>query len=444
MSERQGNTMGRAVRFFLGLAILAGAGFYVRQMVADKQRAGRRARAENGRLVEVAKLDVVSRRAKLTAYGTVEPSQSVVVTPEVSGRVVWVNPRLQPGGIIAAGDVLLRVDPRDYQLAISEREAAVKRAELELALERGRQRAARREWKRMRKSGRRTDAEAVGARSLTLREPQVAVAEASLLAAQSGLDAARLRLQRCAVRAPFAAFVQDEKVSAGQLVGPSSALATLVGTASFQVRASLPAHDLRWLPRTVVQKPLAARVRRSGGQDGWLNARVQRVLGDLEKSGRMARVLVEIGDPWRLLRVARADAAPADATPDSVQALQLPLLLGTYVEVEIEGVLLDGVFEIPRSAMVQGDSVFLFGDDGRLERRPVEVVFHHRDTVLVAAGVGAGERLITTALAAPVSGMKLRVANDATVGGEASTEVLGAGSGDQAKATGEAAARVGQ
>ena len=123
-------------------------------------------------------------------------------------------------------------------------------------------------------------------------------------------------------------------------------------------------------------------------------ARLVRLLGDLDPVGRMARVLVEIDDPLGL----NADHNPRE----------LPLMLGAYVRVEIEGKDVEEVFSIPRASIREGEKVWIMDDDDRLVFRPVEVLHRSKERVLIRKGLEGGERIVTNSIPSPLPGMKLR------------------------------------
>ena len=72
--------------------------------------------------VEVAPEDV---SVTITGYGEVKSLNVVTLSPEVAGRVVEVHPRLEPGEVIEAGELLFKIDPRDYAAAADQSRAAV-------------------------------------------------------------------------------------------------------------------------------------------------------------------------------------------------------------------------------------------------------------------------------------------------------------------------------
>ena len=89
------------------------------------------------------------------------------------------------------------------------------------------------------------------------------------------------------------------------------------------------------------------------------------------------------------------------ATPDTA----LPLLPGAYVDVEIEGRPLEDTITIPRTALSQGNLVWVVSADNRLQRREVSIGWRERDAVVVVDGLRPGERVVTSPLASPVEGM---------------------------------------
>ena len=109
----------------------------------------------------------------------------------------------------------------------------------------------------------------------------------------------------------------------------------------------------------------------------------------------MARLLVGVRDPLDL-------AKPA---PD-----RHPLLLDAYVRVELEGTTLRDVIRIPRSALRNGNQVWVMTGDGSLAIRDVTIAWSGPGHVDISAGLDNGERVVTSGLAAPVPGMALRTA----------------------------------
>lgn len=382
------------LRRLLPLVIIAVGVLGAWWLIANRPRAQRERLEPIPPIAQVVQAERSTQRVRVAGMGTVVAAKRVVLQPEVSGRIVEQSPQLLPGGLFRKGNVILRIDPRDYETAVKQQEAAVEQAHLEVRLEKGRQVIAQREWKLLEEDFSLDEA----SQDLALRKPQQKNASVSLEAAESMLEQARLQLERTRVYAPFNAVVQDEFVDEGQLVSPQTQLATLIGTDRFWVQVSIPLDRLRWLEFsgtegtdtsvvTVIQEV-------SGDVQIERPARLIRLLGDLEPVGRMARVLVEIEDPLDL---------KSDGNSHSI-----PLMLGAYVRVEIEGRSVEEVFSVPRTSIREGDQVWIMDEEDRLVLRPVEVLHRSKDRVLIRNGLEGGERIVTNRIPSPLPGMKLR------------------------------------
>ncbi len=375
-------------------------------MIKTRPEPGKKARDERGALVKTASVHSVKERLRIVESGTVIAAEQITAQPEAAGRVVWQHPDLVPGGRFKKGDVLVRIDARDYRLALRQQSANVNRAQLELKLETARKEIAKEEWAII---GEDMRSSAEG-KALALREPQLDAAKVNVEAAKSAQAQAKLSVSKTTLRAPFNGFVKAEAVDVGQLVTPQTPLATLVGTDQFWVQVSVPVDKLG-----VIQVPgfnaktgsKAMIAQEVGGVRLEREGTVVRLLGDLDPIGRMARVLVAIDDPFDLKAKPKA-AGGSESEPDTVS--NLPLLLGAFVEVAIEAKVIADVVEVPRLALHNGDSVYVFGKDDRLVVRSVEVAWRREKSVLVRAGIAAGEEVIVSRLPSAVPGMLLRKA----------------------------------
>ena len=89
-----------------------------------------------------------------------------------------------------------------------------------------------------------------------------------------------------------------------------------------------------------------------------------------------------------------------------------PLLIGSYVRTEIEGLAIPDVVVLRREYLRDGGNVWVMNNSGALEIRPVEIVFRNRETVYVSKGLSDGDRVISSDIPAPVEGMPLRIEGD--------------------------------
>ena len=354
---------------------------------------------DSGVLVEVAEVRRLPRRIDVAAQGTVVPAQRVVVQPQVSGRIDAVAANLAPGTILRAGDLIFAIEDADFKLAVAKATAGVAEAAAQMELEQGRGRVAEREWELFQDE---LDAEQKAA-SLALREPQLRSRLSAVQTARANLARDRLDLERTVVRSPFNAVVLSESIEVGQIVTPQSQAVTLAGTDAFWVRAAVRTEELDQLrvPGLHGAAHGSRALVRLDAEDGdVLPGRIVRLLGDLDTAGRMARVLVEVADPLGL----GSGAGRGDR-----RGL---LLLDSYVDLMLEGATVRDLFEVPREWLHEGGNLRMYSD-GRLELRPVEVAWRFEDSVCIAGGLNEGEMVVTSRLATPIEGMKLRRVDDA-------------------------------
>lgn len=335
------------------------------------------------------------------ASGTVIPAKKVALQSEVEGRVVEQNPELVPGGIVNKNDLIIQIDPLDYQLQISERQSEVTTAQYELEVEQGKQIIAGQEWRILEKELQGNQ----GSKNLALRKPHLQHSKARLEAAKNRLTAAELSEQRTTIRAPFTGLVLEETVEEGQFVGKQSAIATLVATNSFWVRVSIPLSllDRIRFPGKSGEKGSKVQVILEKGYEGKLTVRegsVFKLLGDLDPKGRMARILVTVQDP---LNLQAQGTVAADQKNQSEK-----ILLGSFVKVRIDAGTIDDVYVIPRQALREGDRLWLVNSEGVVNFREVKVLWRRVDEVLIDTNLVPGERIILSRLQSPVAGMIVR------------------------------------
>ncbi|MAS91874.1 MAG: hypothetical protein CMO55_01660 [Verrucomicrobiales bacterium] len=378
-----------AITSLVALLVLGGAGFISFILIKTAPKTEPEEEKQAAKIVRVTELVPTHEKIEVDAWGTVIPAREVTMRPQVGGRVVEQHEALEPGGKFKEGDLLAKIDPSDYKLDIIERKSDLTEAEFEFELEQGRQKIAQREWEQLRADLPDSDVDP----SLALREPQLRRTQAMIDKAQSSIDRAELDLSRTEVMAPFNGMVIEENVEIGQLLDAGDDICRLVGTDTFWVQATLPMADLKRirLPENG-EDGAHAEIHLDTGNgeiEPW-EGKVVRLLPNLEETGRMARILVAVEDPLGLLSEDRP-----------------PLLLGSYVRVEIEAGRLEGVLSIPRVALREGNRLWMVGPDNRIRIAEPEVLWTRPNTVLVPDIREEGERLIISELKAAPPGMEV-------------------------------------
>jgi len=330
-------------------------------------------------LVEVMVLEPMSADFRIQSQGTVTPRTETVLSAEVSGTITHISPKFIAGGVFDSGEVLLRIDPTNYEVALEQAEALVRQRQIEFD-----------GAEKLRSQGYRA-------------ETEYASAAAALASAKAELVRARRNLERTFIRVPYEGIVRAKETDIGQFVNPGTRLGVVFATDFAEVRLPLTDLDLAF-----VHLPTATDVRATGEAAGpavaltavqkgrpvgW-EARIVRTEGVVDERSRVTYAVARIRDPYR--RHADGD----------------PLPMGTFVSATIEGARADNVIRVPRS-VVRGSDELLFVDaDNRLRIRSVDVVradatfVYLRDTGLV------GERIVMTALETPINGMTVRTTSD--------------------------------
>ncbi len=357
-------------------------------------------------LVETTSIHPGKKKVYVEAFGTVIPAKRITLLSEVEGRIIDQNADLIPGGIIIQDDMIVQVDPADYELRVNQYRAEMEEAVFELELEQGRQVIARREWNLLEDE---IDTSVIG-KSLALREPHLRLVKAKVDKAESRLAAAELELKRTTLRAPFNALIIEEFIDRGQLVSKQTPLATLAGTDQFWLQVSVPVSVLKRIsfPKNSWHKGSAAQVifEQGSGMAAVRTGHVLRLLGDLDPEGRMARLLVVIDDPLNLRSPVQVQSGiHGNHKKDMQRAEEGRILIGSYVKVRIDAGSFDGVYSIPRQALREGDVVWVQDNEDTFQTRPVRIVWREKDEVLVNTELKEGDSLILSRLQSPLPGM---------------------------------------
>lgn len=342
------------------------------------------------KVVETMVAEPGAHRVLVPAMGIVRAEREVTLMPEISGMIVQQSEHLVDGGLVKVGDPLVRLDSRDLasQLAVTKSELA--QARLAVREETQQQRVAKAEWSELPKD--------FSEDSLTyiMREPHLDAAEARISSVRTRIKKAKRDLQKTIIRAPFDGVVLNESVDLGQVVGPATPVARLAGVDRFWVQVSVPVSHLQFLDipgiNAIGDEGSAANLNQSAANtDPPRKGRVIRVLPSVEERGRMAQVLIAVDDPLGLRQ-------PPGERPT-------PLLVGTYVQVELEGRVLEDVVPVPRKALRDDERLFVVDDQGKLRTRHIEIAWRERGRVLVNKGLKRGDRIVLTPLPMATDGM---------------------------------------
>ena len=240
--------MNRHIKKFSPIIILSGSIIIFVLMIKLKPEAKFQKPKIIPQLVETIVAFPSEVRAKISSQGTIRPEHEIYVTSEVSGKVTWVSEKFLDGAGFYAGDTLMKIEKRDYELVLISTESSLFQARLALEREEAEANLASIEWKRVGKGD---------ASSLTLREPQLAQARAVLAAAEAAYEQSNRNLERTSIIAPFNGRVRRKLVDLGTNLIPGARIADIYATASLEVRLAIADKDIPFLG-IPLEPPLAA------------------------------------------------------------------------------------------------------------------------------------------------------------------------------------------
>ncbi len=417
------------LRIVACVAILAVGAGIMALLVINKKPPAEIKTAERPIQAEVVRVVTEDIQIYLTGFGQAEALNKVDLAPEVSGKVVEINPHLEVGEVIEAGQILFAIDPRDYQAAFDDARAAtiqwettVARLKRQFELEKKRLRTlqrsrelAKEEYQRVKKL---FEVDQVGTRSgveqaeraynaaadqadqmeqsVALFPMRIKEAQSSLAAARARRVAAGARLERCKVRAPFTGRVEFVRLEQDQFVTPGQRVVTLADDSVMEIKVALSSEDVgRWLRfETTTETPGSwfSPVRK-------VSCRIQSTAYGKTHSwqGSLDRV-VDFDPRSRTVIVAvRVTANQArHSRPEG-----LPLVSGMFCKVTIPGRVLPQAVALPRQAVSFENTVYRVVK-GRLKTAKVKVVRNQGDQVYISSGLQPGDLVITTRLVNPI------------------------------------------
>ncbi|NOX55534.1 MAG: HlyD family efflux transporter periplasmic adaptor subunit [Planctomycetes bacterium] len=414
--------------------------------------------AETVRTLRIVRVPVVDVVPRVIGYGTAEPRRIWQAVAEVRGRIVQTHPDLKPGATVKQGAILLRIDPKEYELAIAQLEADIEQvtAQLDelavqetndqdlLKLESASLTLAEAELARLESlrdknsvSASQVDAQrrAVLAQrrsvqslknKIRLVSPRRKSLQAALAVKQAALAQAKLDLAKTVIRAPFHCRVGEVQLEVGQYVVAGQVLFRAHGTDAAEIEAQIPLDQLRHLidPAHRIAAPVmldTATVKRLFNFDVTVRYRI----GDFEAewTGRVVRMREQIEPQTHTVGlVVAVDKPYAQAIPGK----RPPLVQGMFCEVELRGAVRRQRVVIPRLAVHDGH-VYVLDSESRLRRKEVQIAFGQSDFLCLRAGLQGGERLVVSDPAPAIEGMRVQPIEDQALAELLVAQAQGAG-----------------
>ncbi len=327
----------------------------------------------------------------VSTQAVVESRHNIYLKSQVTGQVVYTSPNFLTGGFFDTGDVILKIDPSDYELALVQAEVNVAKAQQALSVEKEQADLARLDWEKY-GQGKASD--------LVLRIPQLKEAEAGLKGAQANYETQNIKLKRTQITAPFPLMIGDKKVDLGQVVSNNQDLAGVFGTEEAEIRMPLSQTQIDLLNVKSVgflseDEVLEVNVRDlTRDRDIVWQAKIFRIESSIDRKSRVYYAIGTIMDPMNLNK--------DKATP--------PLLPGVFVDLQVLGPKIENVYKVPIKAMRDDNNIFIF-EDNKLITKPVKVLDRDEKFFTIISGIEEGDYICVSPPFSYVPGMKSQLAS---------------------------------
>ncbi len=324
------------------------------------------------------------------SYGLVNPKYHTNLTAQVSGQVTQVADIFVKGGFVKQGELLARIDPNDYEAALTEAEASLAQARAALELERAQKRVAESEWERIKSNAKNEFVPT----ELYLRKPQLAEKLARFKAAEAGVKRAKRNLERTFIKAPYDALITARSVSLGSVVNMGSAIGELSSTKTAEIRLPVADKDIQFLENNGLNANVDLVASYQGKPTHWQGS-IVRTEGVIDNKSRMTYLVAQVSDPYGL------------------ESASAPLRFGSYVNAQIEGLQIEGVSKVKTHLVNNGKLATYDSADNTLKFVDVEVIREQGEYAIVKGALSAQTQIIASNLKFPTDGMKLNKTSNA-------------------------------
>jgi len=281
--------------------------------------------------VSVAKLKPQDHFVEVRGTGSVVLRNSIDLVLQLSGRVVWVSETFRKGGSIEAGQSLLRIDPKDFELAVAQAEADRFAAESNHQLVKAESEAAIANYAILHPGK--------DVPPLVAKTPQVDQAKAQIAAASAREQIALLDLMRTDFSLPFDGRVVDSQAEVGQFLNQGQKFGEVFDVASIEALVPISPRDLLSL------QPAIGR-------------RASLSLGDFQLQATIARVSPTLDERTRFAQIYLALENATDVYP------------GSFFNVVVEGPRLENTILLPEAAEQINESVWVVSDNKLRRSQP--------------------------------------------------------------------------
>ncbi len=287
-------------------------------------------------------------RGTLQVAAEIKPRWAVTLKSQVSGEIEQVFDRALAGKQVKKGDLLIRIESSRYQADLHETQQALAEAELNLLQAQKKSSQDRKNWQRSGISGTPSD--------LVLSIPQLELAQKTLVAVKSRVDATRKTLAYTKIKAPFSGVITQRNVSVGETILEGDELLRIVHNTQQEIHLSL--NSQQWNLLSKEWKNRKASIRNADNVE-IAQAEIKRGGNFLDPETRQYRLFLEI-----------------EKTSDN------HTLVGDFIQVNLPSRTIPNSLLIPESALTRSGFVWYLDDENRL-RKFIATILVYRDSQII-------------------------------------------------------------
>lgn len=321
--------------------------------------------------------NLISDRPQWQTSGQLVSSDQAELAPQVSGRVVAVNPKATIGAELNKGEWLIKIEAIDYQVALNQAKAQVAQAKADLTIEKGKQSLAKEEYELSRTEGEAELSEEDLA--LVLRKPYLQKAEAVLLSAKAQLAKAQANMQRTKLSMPFAGKITQRSVSLGQYIQAGKNIFEIINPNVYWIEVTVATRFLQ-----VIDEAQPVQVMTSANAQP-LEAKIVNVNAKLDAQNRQAVVLLEV-------------------SPQNGEKV----FVNDFADIILIGKELPNTIKVPQKLLLADDKLWLV-ENNELTSITANVLYRGQGSVWIENTLAGNQSVLTTPISYATEGMKVKL-----------------------------------
>ncbi len=426
---------------FLIILALGIAGFL--RLVKTRQSPTRVKNKEMAVSAKTVKTSEMSIYPTVSSYGTVKHGRKWTAVAEVGGIVLMKSENLKEGAVVKKGDILLKIDPVDYELAISgiNTELQITDSQLQeiyttrkllketMGIEQKNLDLAQKDLKRQellykKKAVADVSKDRSSRVYYSQKQKYISVkSQYDILPAKikqlkskiKGLNVklkqANRQLERTLITAPFDSVVGLVNIEEGQFIRGGSSMFMLSGIDYVEIYCEISTSDmdilmsgcdsisteLVWSEKYIENLDIEVLIYQLSGTSKYARiGTLKRIKAELDSQTRKLTLIIEVKNPFK----------------KGFCKKQSPIFPGDLVRIQLKSLKKIQAYVLPRISL-EGKRVKVVSDDGRMGFRDVEMFYNSGEFSVVQSGLMSDEQVIVSEVIPEVEGVLIHPESDA-------------------------------